>query len=467
MLWEIIYKEIRDQLMSLRLLLTFVLVIILMAANALLFQAEYKRQLSDYNAEVNRNLAEVARRASMRGPLFQVFSFNNQFIYRHPNPLGFVSEAHDKDLPNAFQVNAFRLEAPEFTLRGNPLLWRFENLDWAFIVSVVFSFAAIVLVYDGISGEKERGTLRLMMSHSVPKEKVLLGKYLSAVIVLLIPLIAGALLSLMIFAIGGVIPVNAALLGSIGVSLLLCLVYISSFVLLGLFLSTRSRVPAISLVSGLLIWVILVVVIPAAGNLLARGLLKLPMEDQVLEEADRALGEAIENYNRLNPHPNNWIISGKWSPGEPLLRAFEAERARSRVYQAYQDHLIAQVTLGKRIARISPAALLGQTLEGITESGVCHYESFLKSARQYREELGNFLDRSYPLKKVYPQDRSATDSIVRNMKLDFASIPKFEDRFFPINQVARQLLWSAGVLVLVNFLLFGAAYFSFLRYDVR
>ncbi|HYK90351.1 MAG TPA: ABC transporter permease subunit [Acidobacteriota bacterium] len=467
MLREIVFKEVRDQLMSLRLQLAFVLVIILMVGNALLFQADYKRQLSDYSVEVNRNLAELARRASLPGPLFETFSFSNQFIFRRPNPLGFVTEGHDKDLPNAFQVNAFRLTAPEFTLRGNPSLWRFENLDWTLIVSLVFGFAAIVLVYDSVSGEKERGTLRLVMANSVPKEKVLLGKYLSALFVLFIPLITGVLLSLIVFAIGSVIPINAGLLGRIGISLLLCLIYISSFVLLALFLSTRSRVPAISLVSGLLIWVILLVVVPAAGNLLARGLLKLPMEDQVLEEADRAFGEAVENYNRLNPHPDNWIMSGKWSPGEPLLRAFEAERAWNRVYQAYQDRLIAQVRLGKRIAGISPAALLGQTLEGINESGVNHYESFLRSARQYREELGNFLDSKYPLKKVYPLDRNATDRIVVNMHLDFGSIPKFEDRFLPMKEAAGQSLWSAAAMVLMNLLLFGAAYFSFLRYDVR
>ncbi len=467
MLREIIYREVRDQLMSLRLQLAFVLVTILMVANALLFQAEYRHQLSDYSLEVNRNLESVAKRASMRAPLFQVFSFNNQFIYRRPNPMSFVSEGHDKDLPNSFQVNAFRLAAPESSLRGNPLLWRFDNLDWTFIVSVVFGFAAIVLVYDSVSGEKERGTLRLLMSHPVPKEKVLLGKYLSAMVVLSIPLLTGILLSLIIFAVGGAIPLDAGLIVRIGISLLLCLVYISCFVLLGLFLSTRSRVPAISLVSGLLIWVILVVVIPAAGNLIARGVLKLPLEDQVFEEADRAFGETVENYNRLNPHPDNWIMSGKWSPGEPLLRAFAAERAWSRVYQAYQDRLVAQVMLGKRIAGISPAALLGQTLEAVNDSGIYHYRDFLRSARQYREELGNFLDMKYPLKKVYPLDRNATDNVVVNMKLDFASIPKFEDRFVSMRDAAGQSLWSAAALVLINLVLFGAAHFSFLRYDVR
>jgi hypothetical protein len=35
-----------------------------------------------------------------------------------------------------------------------------DSLDWSFIVGVILSFTAIVLVYDGINGEKQRGTPR-------------------------------------------------------------------------------------------------------------------------------------------------------------------------------------------------------------------------------------------------------------------------------------------------------------------
>jgi ABC-type transport system involved in multi-copper enzyme maturation permease subunit len=467
MLGEMIKKEIRDQLMSLRLMLTFLLVLLLMIAGALLFQAEYRRGLADYNRDVSRNLAVLARNASSRYPLFAALSFGDQHVYRRPNPLGFVAEGHDKDLPSSFRVSAFRLQAPEFTLRGDPLIWQFNALDWSFIVTVILSFAAIVLVYDSVNGEKQRGTLRLMMSYPIPRAKFLLGKYLSTVIVLLIPFTAGVLLSLLVIGLGGAVPLEAGLAGRVFVSFLVSILYLSVFVLLGLFLSARSKTPVVSLVTGLLVWVFLVIVVPATGNLIARGLVKIPTEDRVSEEAERAFGEAAERYNMQHPHPDNWIMSGRWSPGEPLLRAFEADQAWGRVFQAYQDLKISQIEQGRRIAAFSPASLLTEMLEQTVGSGISHYENFLRSARLYQQELAGYLNRKYPLDKVLPLNRQTTDPVVAQMNLDFGSIPKFEDRPAPASEAAGMVLRSAAILALINVVLFAAAFASFLRYDVR
>lgn len=468
MLLEILKREIRDHLMSLRLILTFSLVLILMGANAFMFQGEYKRQLDDYSLEVNKALADFARGFASREPLFVALSFGTQRIHERPNPAAFIAEGHDRDLPNSFSVNAFKIVGPAFTLRSNPMLWRFDSLDWAFIVAVILSFAAIVLVYDSINGEKERGTLRLLMSNSVPRETVLLGKYFAAVIVLVLPLLAGVLLNLTILTAGGTMPLTWDLAGKVGTSLVLCILYLSLFALLGLFLSARMRQPVASLVTGLLIWVAAVIVIPAAGNLLARGLVKIPSTDQMMEEAERVAAEAFENYNRARPHRDNWIMSGNWSPGEPLLRAFEVWRAHDRVVQQYEDLQTDQVLLGQKIARISPAALFSETLEEIAETGVFHYRNFVSETRRYRETLGEYVSRKFPFDPATPlhNDPNVRQAL-ENMKLDFDSVPKFEDHFAPAAESSRQALGKAGILALINLVLFAATYVSFLRYDVR
>lgn len=468
MLLEILKREIRDHLMSLRLILTFSLVLILMGANAFMFDAEYKRQLGDYNLEVNRNIEEFAKAVSSPAPLFTAFSYARQRIHRRPNPADFIAEGHDRDLPNSFSVNAFKFEGPAYTLRSNPILWKFDSLDWAFIVAVILSFAAIVLVYDSINGEKDRGTLRLVMSNSVPREQILLGKYFASVIVLVMPLIAGMLLNLAILTVGGSIRLNWDLAAKVGATLVLCILYLSFFALLGLFLSARMRQPVAGLVTGLLIWVTAVIVIPAAGNLLARGLVKLPSRDQVLEEANRVAGEAIDNYNRARPHPDNWIMSGNWSPGEPLLRALEVDRAYIRSVQAYENLQMEQVVLGQKIARVSPTALFSETLEGLTETGVFHYRNFLEAARRYRETLGEYVSQKFPFDKGAPlfKDENAL-RVLEQMRLDFASVPKFEDRFAAAADTTGQAVNKAGILALMNLVLFAASYVSFLRYDVR
>ena len=64
MLWKIIEKEMLEQLLSLRLILTFLLVIVLMGADGLIFQRNYQNQLEDYSRNVNRNLELLAQRAA-------------------------------------------------------------------------------------------------------------------------------------------------------------------------------------------------------------------------------------------------------------------------------------------------------------------------------------------------------------------------------------------------------------------
>ncbi|RPH34997.1 ABC transporter permease [bacterium] len=467
MLWELMKKEMHDQILSLRLQLALLLVLVLMAAGALMFQAEYKRQLADYSRDVSRNLESLAKNASSRFSLFSVFSYNDQFIYRRPNPLGFIAEGHDKDLPNSFRVNAFRLGAPEFTLRGNPLLWRFDNLDWAFIIGVILSFTAIVLVYDSINGEKQRGTLRLMMSHSISRTRILTAKFLSAVIMLIIPLAAGALLSILILGAGGAVPLDARVISRMAICLALGGIYISIFVLVGLLLSARSRTPVVSLVTGLFVWVALVIVLPAAANLLAMGLAKVPAQEQVLEDAGRAWDEAAKRYNDQHPHPMNWVMSGRWSPGEPLRRALEADQAWGSVFQAFQDSKSTQVLLGREMAAFSPSALFAESMESTVESGVLHYNNFLKAARRYQQELAVYLENKYPLDKVHPVDRNVADPIIAGIKLDFGSIPKFADRSARLSEVAPAVIRNAAILALINVVLFAAAFVSFLRYDVR
>ncbi len=468
MLMEILKREMRDQLMSLRLILTFSLVLILMGVNAFMFDSEYKRQLGDFNVEVNRNLEDFARRVSSPAPLFSAFSYSRQRIHRRPNPAAFIAEGHDRDLPNSFNVSAFKLEEPTYTLRSNPILWRFDSVDWTFIVALILSFAAIVLTYDSINGEKERGTLRLVMSNSVPREQILLGKCLASVIVLLMPLAAGVLMNLAILTLGGSIRLDSELAGKVILSAALCILYLSFFALLGLFLSARMRQPVASLVTGLLIWVTAVIVIPAAGNLVARLLVKIPSQDRVTEDSGRFAEEAFQNYNRARPHPDNWIMSGNWSPGEPLQRAFEVARAEGRAVEAYEDSQINQVMLGQKIARISPAALFSETLEEIAETGVFHYMKFMDEARRYRDTLGEYVSQHFPFDRASPLHRDDNARrVLTDMKLDFASIPKFEDRFSAAADITARVIGKAGILALMNIVLFAAAYLSFLRYDVR
>ena len=67
----------------------------------------------------------------------------------------------------------------------NPLLSVFPVLDIALTFKLVISVLAILVIYDTMSGEREDGTLRLIMSNSIPRYQVLFGKFMGGMITLL------------------------------------------------------------------------------------------------------------------------------------------------------------------------------------------------------------------------------------------------------------------------------------------
>ena len=60
-------------------------------------------------------------------------------------------------------------------------------MDWAFIIGYVLSLIALLFTFDSVSGEREQGTLRLMLANSIPRHTVLIGKFLGALISITIP----------------------------------------------------------------------------------------------------------------------------------------------------------------------------------------------------------------------------------------------------------------------------------------
>ena len=131
MLREIIWRELLDYLQSLRFSVTLFLVIVLMLTGSVLYIHDYRQQVADYRENVSQNLQLLEDKAE-RG-LHRLVSFRpTQLIYRSPSPLGFIAEGHEKDLPNAFGVDAFELVGPQTVLRRNYTLQRFDALDWVF-----------------------------------------------------------------------------------------------------------------------------------------------------------------------------------------------------------------------------------------------------------------------------------------------------------------------------------------------
>lgn len=459
-LYTVIRRELLDHLRSLRLSMTFILVVGLMITASLLYVHDYRQLVADYSENVNANLRLLAEKA--KKGFYDVVSFSpNQLIYRAPNSLGFMVEGGEKELPNAFEVDAFELTGPQMKLRGNYTLWHFESLGWVFIVGVILSFAALVLTYDGTSGDREAGTLRLCLSNALPRSTLLLGKFIGAAISLMIPFIIGLVMSLLILSVSNVVPFAGAHWQRIGAIVLLSILYISIFIALGLFVSSLTQTSSVSLILLLLIWAGFVVVIPKTGGLLASEIGKLPDAEAVSQRT----GDAVREVLRRHRHAGGGF-SRHWSPGEPLDRSVQVAEAQIAIYDEYRNRQIEQVKLAQNLTRLSPTAIYQIACESLANSGLKHYERFLAQAREYRRTLLRFTRDKYPYDpdSFHPQDEQFRKRLSR---VKFDEIPLFADKPPDISTAYADASWSILLLFLFNALFFIGAFLAFMRYDVR
>lgn len=144
--------------------------------------------------KTNENLSDL------RKPLGRLsgLAFHEQQVYRKPKLLSLCVDGYEKSFPNYVRFDVFNINLPEVKGSSNFTLGHFSDVNWVFIISLILSFIAFVSTFDSICGEKQAGTLRLMLAEAIPRHKILLGKYLGIMLTLGIPLLIGLLVSLII-----------------------------------------------------------------------------------------------------------------------------------------------------------------------------------------------------------------------------------------------------------------------------
>ena len=248
MLYQIVRKEILENLVSLRFTLSLVLTLCLFAASSFVFVDNYREQLSNYWQRTNENLSGFEERADQ---LYKL-AFYRQHVYRRPKLLTLCVGGFEESLPGHFAFDAFSMSLPQSAGQSNFTLPRFTDPDWTFIISLIFSFIAFVFAYDSICGEREKGTLRLILAGVTPRVTLLLGKYLGLMLTLGIPLLLGLLVSLIIVITSGVDVVRYTVWINIFSLVALSFLYLSIFVFIGLFISARTARSSVSMATLLL-----------------------------------------------------------------------------------------------------------------------------------------------------------------------------------------------------------------------
>jgi ABC-type transport system involved in multi-copper enzyme maturation permease subunit len=336
--------------------------------------------------------------------------------------------------------------------------------DLSFLVKFLLSFFSILLTFNALTGEKEKGTLRLIFSNSVKRATFLLSKYSSAIVMLLWPFLFGLISSIFFFSLSSSIPVSKPLILNFLMFLFPAFLYISLFVLLGLLFSALSTTSKNSLVSSLLAWIFLVVILPkASGFFLSFKQFDVPAPQKIEDIAEQGWKEIWNKYASLDYETRT---GNDESTRLNAKISVEAQKIRQEIYDSYLRKKIETVETIKRLNFLSPASLFEYSASSIAGTGILHFQSLWNQVNRYREKFLEFFeaeDQKDPesFHIYYHPDYLSKKSI------DFNRIPKFEEKNTNVKERFQEAAIYTGLLIFYNLFLFLFVFYRFQKYDVR
>jgi len=269
MIWHITKRELHDNLNSLRFALATILLFGLMLTNAVVHLREHPMRMQKYHDAVTAS----QDRLSSRTHLYDIAQRGPGLLYKKPSSLHFCADGGDIFLPDAVHMLIRRIA------HGLDGFWQLDyrpathnstnirpdtiTVDWGFVIGYVLSLIAILFTFDSISGEREHGTLRLMLANSIPRHTVLIGKFLGALVSISVPFTLAVLMNLLLISTSNDVELGTDAWSRLGIIFFIALLYLCLFLALGLLVSSRVQQSAASLVILLLIWVTFVVFMPS------------------------------------------------------------------------------------------------------------------------------------------------------------------------------------------------------------
>ncbi len=295
--------------------------------------------------------------------------------------------------------------------------------------------------------------------------------------------------------------------------------------MLGILVSARTRRSATSLVILLFIWVALVMLLPNIAPHVARHLrgvgdkaaieakreaLQSEFEDKIYQfgTAQRQAGKFHAGWFRFSD--GGWPYSGdvpypraiRYGAREQITWFLEGIRYcvplhmeyADRIwelYRVYDTELRSQVALSENISRISPAWVYYRTASILSGTDYNTYTRFLSQTRQYRQQLIDYtnarkgfstlsffttmeMDDTLTIAQLARIEADQGREAISKLQTRYWSnaqalrdIPEFRYQQESITESIHRALPDLLILVLLNTMLFLAAYASFIRQEVK
>ena len=497
MLKALIGRELLNNLMTFRFAAVLLITLLLVVANTAVLIQDYEERLESYNAAVRTHHQEL-RKAKTYSTMFLI-------IDRAPNPLSIFNVGLDKRLGNLIGIyHGFVPTLWDAQMHGtdNPFIAFFSSIDIVFIFEVVLSLMGLIFAYDAIAGERERGTLRLVLAQPVRRGQVLLAKYISAMTCLLVPLLLSLLFALLLLTRS--IPLSIVDFLRIAGIVFASFAYLSLFYLIGLLISVATRRTGTALMLAMFVWGFLILVYPNLiratvnpdNDIRTRTKTAESQIQQILNEYERERQKFFENegltgdvsqfnealglYTQASIDPvtlmsyveNMSVISEiprEFEEYVPIAKRYydfveplainATEKAWFIRKQALDDIFVRQATMDRILLKFSPVGIYDAATQAWAGTDLLGLRDFFQAARRYRKVVIDYL---------YAKDafRSREWFIADKGAVDWSTLPEFAFERGDVWTNAKRALPDLFLLLICNLVLFMGILLIFIRSEV-
>jgi len=488
MIKHIFFKELQLALLNKRLAASCLALIILMVAGGMVFEKRYRSMQREYEefslqerqkieldkaAEINRNKQWYSQERADEHMKLRLndLIFTNRNISKEPSKLSFIA-SHNSSLPNGLEMDYFRTSIPQTYSTYNQYFRSFVALDWTNIIMYFLSFICLCFAYDAFSGERQNGTLKLMIASGVPRRKILLGKLFALWCILLAPVVIGIIIHLLIVQLSASVMLSPADYYKILVFFFATVLFVGINILMFFAISILTPRASVSSIVCLLAWIVLVFILPNTGWVIAGKLHSVPSLAEQNLRAETMLNDADDKTIWWS---DMW--RDQWEEHAEDVYKFKNKRDKlenihKEIWDEYRNKLFRQTDASIALSKISPFMVFRFMGDRIADNNYYGYRNFQRQIVAYQDAYRNFIiDKdaadSESLHLIWNDRWKGCADYISKSAINPDEVPVFTYQSPSVAALLQNSLVDISILLLWLGALFGLVHFAFIRYDVR
>lgn len=315
-------------------------------------------------------------------------------------PLAALTVGQSDLLPQTLLLNP----GPPPSLLGsaepeNPYRLLIGPFDAAFVVVSLAPLLVIALTFGLVAGERERGTLPLVLAQPLTLRTFVAGRLAPRALLGLLLLATLAIAFLFFSPSPALAFAPSSATPRLALWLAVSLAYGAFWFALSLAVATRRGSSAMHALLLASFWLALVVLVPAAINLAVKTLHPVPSRidqilamraatDEISAQTSKHLAAYYEDHPELAPKAG---AATEYSEIRFITNE-KLDRALAPVLARYESQLARQQALVGKLAFLSPALLAQSAFADAAGTGLARHREFLRQAGLHHAELRAFFN---------------------------------------------------------------------------